>query len=176
MNVLLKPSPKSLTHRKKRQKALRTKTQLRVSLDPGHAAFEEWTFYFFLDTKGPHETCSQGSSGQWQGSSSPANPWSCLSPRPLFSLTSTFSQWADSSPALVRSFLRTFLGSQSRAPPGLSCCFYPKSFICFTVPSFNECPLKITWARVVKSFLYKVWTHTLWAGLRQTCFRLVPIW
>ena len=50
-----------------------------------------------------------------------------------------------------------FLGSQSRAPPGLSCCFfYPKPFLCLTVPRFSKRALRITWTHPVKSFLHEV--------------------
>ena len=39
----------------------------------------------------------------------------------------------------------------------LSCYFfYPKSFLCLTVPSLNNHTLKITWTRAVKSFLHEV--------------------
>ena len=85
------------------------------------------------------------------------------------------SQWGNCCSTLAHFFPIMFLGSQSRAPPGLSCCFfYPKPFLCLTVPRFSKRALRITWTHPVKSFLHEVRSPHTTAGLRQPCSELGP--
>ena len=140
-------------------KALRTKTQGWLPLEHACAPSQAWTLNFLLNSKGTSETCSQGNNRQLEiHLGLPYDPVSF--------------QWANSSQALAHSFAITFLGNQSQVPHRLS----PVALRQLLSPCLvAQSPArKITWTRVVKSFLHKVknphntsWPEAdpFWAGL-----------
>ena len=67
MSILLKLSPKILAHRRK-IKTLKTKdTSTSCLWSTAISVLRHEIFIFFLlNSKSTHETCNQGSSGQWQ--------------------------------------------------------------------------------------------------------------
>ena len=102
-----------------------------------------------LNSKGPHESCNLGSSGQRR-----LIPG--LLPKPV-SKTPLFSDLPGSS-------LLLFLTEPSSPTWALSCCFFHlKPFLCFPVCSFNKHTRKTTWSRVARSFLHEEPTYHLLA-------------
>ena len=101
-------SPLRYSLAEKKTKKTQDKDQSWFSLEHAHApALSGMNFYFLLNSMGPHEPCSQESSGQWQLDLGwPPDPVS----KAPFSLT---SQWANRSPTWAHFFPITFLGAKA---------------------------------------------------------------
>ena len=159
MNILLKPSPKILTYRRKIN-TLKTKTQRRLALE--HAMPLLWHELFTSSStlRVLNETCNQESKEQrqliW------AYPRSCL--QGFVCLT---FQWGTSSPALAHFFLNNILGNQSRALPMLS----PVASSTLGPFFVSLSPALINTQNHLDSCceIFPTWRQELLASLRQTC-------
>lgn len=84
MGILLKALPKTVSHSSEIN-TLTKKSQCVLALQRAHALSQAGTFDFLLTSNGPHKTCHQQSSRQWQ-----LDPGSSSKPvsKAAFSLTS----------------------------------------------------------------------------------------
>ena len=114
-----------------------------------------WMSYFLLKWRVPVRRATRAASDK--GSSSWAYLWSCL--------------WlASELKAALLDSLIFYEGSREPKQSttyALSCCFlYTRCFLCFTVLSFNEHTLKVTWTLSWNHFCTRARTQTLQSGLR----------
>ena len=115
-------------------------------------------FNFLLNQRVPVRRATRGATDSV--SLSWANLWSCLWPA---------SELRAALPWLT-SFYKVSRERKQSTSCAVSCCvLYPKCFLCFTVLSFNEHTLKITWTLLWNHFYRKARTHTLQFGLSLPC-------
>ena len=129
-----------------------------------HAPWRAWMFYFLLNWCVPERLATRGATDSV--SLSWANLWSCLWPA---------SELRAALPWLT-SFYKVSRERKQSTSCAVSCSLlYPKCFLCFTVLSFNEHTLKITWTLLWNHFYRKARTHTLKSSLRHPCSILRPV-